>query len=196
MGPVKQLKRMCDKTRALATTIMIVSTCTHTQKKDTSTVKSISMHSENGCYLEFESETMACFRSKVSLLHKKNPGPACEHFCTLIMVFILPDLSSVDTVRCFLGEWLPESWSHFDKPFVKVHLPVTASFCCCCCCSSGKTLVWHCFLSSSKCCRSAGEFIIILFQMPPAIRRRRWTQNAVLFPGTAFLTSRLSGLSF
>lgn len=26
MGPVKQLKRMCDKTRALATTIMIVST--------------------------------------------------------------------------------------------------------------------------------------------------------------------------
>lgn len=26
MGPLKQLKRMCDKTRALATTIMIVST--------------------------------------------------------------------------------------------------------------------------------------------------------------------------
>lgn len=25
MGPLKQLKRMCDKTRALATTIMIVS---------------------------------------------------------------------------------------------------------------------------------------------------------------------------
>lgn len=33
MGPVKQLKRMCDKTRAFATTVMIVSYCltvTHT----------------------------------------------------------------------------------------------------------------------------------------------------------------------